>query len=262
MSNVSQYPKITQEQVVSISHVLFSSIQSPDYLVKSGYSALMQKTITDQLLRLQKFINEHKKVAVSEALLEATGSPVVPRHSVTVQNKLNSFSEPTHAKLTVRELANLRKTIEAEIRAEYEAKMSIERMKQQTKEAEDKVRKSIESAENEDNVIAEMYTGFGANIVNRPQDYQDDYGILFRLEKMIRSVERIANKGGTDTAKLTATTKLMEYQEKQISILERLLNINKVDQIEKVTRKFFLELKKHPDLTIVATRYLSLLDNM
>ena len=70
------------------------------------------------------------------------------------------------------------------------------------------------------------------------------------------------NSGGTDSVKLQASTRFMDLQEKQLQLLERLANISRVTKIEALTKRFFNELKKHPDMRVIAERYLTLLEEL
>lgn len=165
-------------------------------------------------------------------------------------------SNPAHHKelesyLKKSEIEKIKRETEAEVRKELAQEWEkLEKAKE--------VKMSVE----EDESIKEAFSSLSENLDSRSTEYRDRFGILIRLEKMIRSIERIAEKGGTDNSRLSATAKLMEYQGQQMDMLERLLNMDKVNQIEKITRKFFLELRKHPDLAVVSDRYLTLLNDI
>ena len=51
----------------------------------------------------------------------------------------------------------------------------------------------------------------------------------------------------------------MDFQDQQLDILERLMNLEKAQKIESVTRRFFHEIRKYDDLKSIADRYLELL---
>ena len=61
---------------------------------------------------------------------------------------------------------------------------------------------------------------------------------------------------------ISATNKLIDFQEDQLKILERLMNLEKAQKIEAVTRRFFQEIKKTESLTKIADRYLALLNDL
>ena len=250
------YPKVSQEQVLSVALIIASALQDSNYLVGSSYSQLMQQTITYEVERIKK-IFEKGKTAVSNPDL------VVPANPMSSISK--GYHNNTNRPLTTPSQDH--KELES-----YLKKSEIEKIKRET---EENVRKELAdewaklstakekkiSAE-EDASIKKAFSSLGENLESRSVEYRDQFGILIRLEKMIRSIERIAEKGGTDNSRLSATAKLMEYQGQQMSMLERLLNMDKVNQIEKITRKFFLELRKHPDLNVVSERYLTLLNEI
>lgn len=113
-----------------------------------------------------------------------------------------------------------------------------------------------------DQQIAETFKDLNEDLDNHSSEYRDNYGILIRLEKTIRSVQTIAEKGSSDTVKMSATTKLMEFQDKQLAVLETLMNLEKAKKIESITRRFFLEIRKFDKLESVADRYLSLIQDI
>lgn len=110
--------------------------------------------------------------------------------------------------------------------------------------------------------IQKQFDDLNADIESRSSEYRDNYGILVRLEKIIRSMERMANNGSTDSVKMSATSKLLDFQQQEMDILVKLTNIAKAQKIESITRRFFQEIKKHPDLEKIANRYLNLLNDM
>ena len=117
----------------------------------------------------------------------------------------------------------------------------------------------------EANIIADIEKQFaqlGENLDQRSGGYQDSFRILVRVEKTLRTLEKMANSGSSDSVKMSATTKLMDFQEQQLSILERLMNLEKSQKIESLTRRFFNEIRKYSDLQSIADRYLELLKNI
>ena len=107
--------------------------------------------------------------------------------------------------------------------------------------------------------IEKQFADLNENLDQRSSEYQDNYRMLIRVERTIRSLEKIASSGSSDTVKMSATSKLMDFQDQQLSILERLMNLEKAQKIESVTRRFFHELRKYDDLKKIADRYLELL---
>lgn len=121
------------------------------------------------------------------------------------------------------------------------------------------------TADAEANIIADIEKQFaqlGENLDQRSGEYQDSFRILVRVEKTLRTLEKMANSGSSDSVKMSATTKLMDFQEQQLSILERLMNLEKAQKIESLTRRFFNEIRKYSDLQSIADRYLELLKNI
>lgn len=249
MNKPAEYPKVTQEQVLSVSTILISALTDSQYLTNSTYSPLMTGTIQKEVDRVKR---------VFEKGLTAVSNPT-PDYSIgstNLEKEVMAAQKPqpvTKEAISALDMQRIRKEIREELKIEFDAKLQ-----QELDRRENNAKNKLDALENEQ--INQLYEPLAENIDSRSAEYRDNFGILKRLEKMIRGVERIASTGSTDTARLTATTKLMEYQEKQLSVMERLLNINKSDQIERVTRRFFMELKKHPDLKVVAERYMSLLD--
>ena len=107
--------------------------------------------------------------------------------------------------------------------------------------------------------IENQFATLNENLDQRSSDYQDNYRLLVRVERTIRSLEKIATSGSSDTVKMSATAKLMDFQDQQLGILERLMNLEKAQKIESVTRRFFHEIRKYDDLKSIADRYLELL---
>ena len=107
--------------------------------------------------------------------------------------------------------------------------------------------------------IENQFATLNENLDQRSSDYQDNYRLLVRVERTIRSLEKIATSGSSDTVKMSATAKLMDFQDQQLDILERLMNLEKAQKIESVTRRFFHEIRKYDDLKSIADRYLELL---
>lgn len=253
------YPKVSQEQVLSVALIISSALQDPNYLTGSSYSGLMQQTITYEVERIKK-IFEKGKTTVSNPNLVVPSNPLSTiskdYHTADRPPLVVPASNPAHHKelesyLKKSEIEKIKRETEAEVRKELAQEWEkLEKAKE--------VKMSVE----EDESIKEAFSSLSENLDSRSTEYRDRFGILIRLEKMIRSIERIAEKGGTDNSRLSATAKLMEYQGQQMDMLERLLNMDKVNQIEKITRKFFLELRKHPDLAVVSDRYLTLLNDI
>ena len=94
-------------------------------------------------------------------------------------------------------------------------------------------------------------------IETRSEEYRDRYGILVRLEKIVRNMERMSTKGSSDTVKMSAMTKFLDFQQEQVDVLLKLTNVEKAQKIEAITRRFFQEIKKTESLTKIADRYLA-----
>ena len=107
--------------------------------------------------------------------------------------------------------------------------------------------------------IEAQFAALNENLDERSTDYQDNYRLLIRIERTLRNVEKIAVSGSSDTVKMSAATKLMDFQDQQLDILERLMNLEKTQKIESMTRRFFHEIRKYDDLKKVADRYLELM---
>ena len=75
-------------------------------------------------------------------------------------------------------------------------------------------------------------------------------------------MERMATNGSTDSVKMSAMSKFLDFQQQEMEILLQLTNIAKAQKIESVTRRFFQEIKKYPDLERIADRYLNLLNDL
>lgn len=110
--------------------------------------------------------------------------------------------------------------------------------------------------------IEKQFADLNADIEKRSSEYRDNYGILVRLEKIVRSMERMATNGSTDSVKMSAMSKFLDFQQQEMEILLQLTNIAKAQKIESITRRFFQEIKKYPDLEKIADRYLNLLNDM
>ena len=117
-----------------------------------------------------------------------------------------------------------------------------------------------DSIENED--IEKRFTSLNEDLENRSGSYQDDYGVLVRLEKIIRGMERMAHGGSSDSVKMSAMAKLMDFQQEQVKVLMSITNIEKAQKIEALTRRFFQEIRKNTDLGKVADRYLTMLNDL
>ncbi|URG13859.1 hypothetical protein [Acinetobacter phage vB_AbaS_TCUP2199] len=242
-----KHPKVTQEQVLMVMQVILGTLKDPKYLDDSPYSVMMRRTIHDQVLKVKKNF-EDGKVATSQPEKPKLVAPEpIPKAPVELQPK------PQY--LTKADIVRIEREEKEKLEAEYreQARIKAEREAKMQAEAE---------AEREEKEIQAAFSSISENIEERPQEYRDQYGILIRMEKLIRSVVKIADSSTTDTNRLSAVSKAMDYQDKQMAILQQLLNIEKVDKIEKTTRKFFTELRKHPDLSVIAERYLTLLDNI
>lgn len=255
-STAQSYPKVSQEQVLSVAHIIASALQDPNYLSGSTYSSLMQQTITYEVERIKK-IFEKGKTTVSNPDLTIPSNPM----SAGMSTDYHSTNKPpVSTAADHKQLESYLKNSEIEkIKKETEAKV---RQELATEWAQLEKAKEIKLAAEEDESINAAFATLSENLDTRPIEYRDKFGVLIRIEKMIRSIERIADKSTSDSSRLSATAKLMDYQAQQMDMLERLLNMDKVNQIEKITRKFFLELRKHPDLSVVSDRYLTLLNEI
>lgn len=114
-------------------------------------------------------------------------------------------------------------------------------------------------------VLAEIHEQFSElteDMENRSGEYRDNFGILVRIEKTLRTIANIANKGSSDSVKMSATTKLMDFQKDELEILERLMNLEKAQKIESITRRFFQEIRQFDQLKPVADRYLELIQDI
>ena len=110
--------------------------------------------------------------------------------------------------------------------------------------------------------IEKQFAELNENIEQRSGEYRDNFRVLVRVERTLRTLEKMANSGSSDTVKMSATTKLMDFQEQQLAILERLMNLEKAQKIESLTRRFFNEIRKYSDLQNIADRYLELLKDI
>lgn len=191
------YPKVSQEMIKDVMHIILNTMANASYLENSNYSHLMREVINGEVKSL-RFALAQGKIGISTA----TAPTSAPQKS----------PEETEAEL------------------------------------------------NEE--IARQFKDFSEDLDKRSPEFRDEYGILVRLEKTIRSVEKLMNSGGTDSVKLQASTRFMDLQEKQLELLERLANISRVTKIEALTKRFFNELKKHPDMRVIAERYLTLLEEL
>lgn len=117
-----------------------------------------------------------------------------------------------------------------------------------------------EDKENAD--IKRQFTDLNDAIETRSEEYRDRYGVLVRLEKIIRSMERMSQKGSSDTVKMSAMTKFLDFQQEQVDVLLKLTNVEKAQKIEAITRRFFQEIKKTDALQKIADRYLALLNDL
>lgn len=194
------YPKVTQENMLSASQIILGALSDPEFLQKAPYSNLMLKTINQQVLAIDALVDARVNAQMERVLAakEAEANPPPP--------------EPTDEEIT-------------------------EDIHKQFKEIADELE-------------------------NRNGEYRDNFNILVRIEKTIRTIEKIATSGSSDTVKLSATNKLIDYQEDQLKILERLMNLEKAQKIEAVTRRFFQEIRKFDKLEDVADRYLKLIQDI
>lgn len=110
--------------------------------------------------------------------------------------------------------------------------------------------------------IKQQFSDLNEAIESRSEEYRDRYGILVRLEKIIRSMERMSQKGSSDTVKMSAMTKFLDFQQEQVDVLLKLTNVEKAQKIEALTRRFFQEIKKTESLEKLADRYLTLLNDL
>ena len=194
------YPKVTQENMLSASQILIGALSDPEFLQKAPYSNLMLKTINQQVLAIDALVDARVNAQMERVLAakEAEANPPPP--------------EPTDEEIT-------------------------EDIHKQFKEIADELE-------------------------DRNGEYRDNFNILVRIEKTIRTIEKIATSGSSDTVKLSATNKLIDFQEDQLKILERLMNLEKAQKIEAVTRRFFQEIRKFDKLEDVADRYLKLIQDI
>lgn len=110
--------------------------------------------------------------------------------------------------------------------------------------------------------IKKQFATLNEAIETRSEEYRDRYGILVRLEKIVRNMERMSTKGSSDTVKMSAMTKFLDFQKEQIDVLLKLTNVEKAQKIEAITRRFFQEIKKTESLQKIADRYLALLNDL
>lgn len=110
--------------------------------------------------------------------------------------------------------------------------------------------------------IKRQFSDLNEAIETRSEEYRDRYGILVRLEKIVRNMERMSTKGSSDTVKMSAMTKFLDFQQGQVDVLLKLTNVEKAQKIEAITRRFFQEIKKTESLTKIADRYLALLNDL
>lgn len=194
------YPKVTQENMLSASQIILGALSDPEFLQKAPYSNLMLKTINQQVLAIDALVDARVNAQMERVLAakEAEANPTPP--------------EPTDEEIT-------------------------EDIHKQFKEIADELE-------------------------DRNGEYRDNFNILVRIEKTIRTIEKIATSGSSDTVKLSATNKLIDFQEDQLKILERLMNLEKAQKIEAVTRRFFQEIRKFDKLEDVADRYLKLIQDI
>ena len=194
------YPKVTQENMLSASQIILGALSDPEFLQKAPYSNLMLKTINQQVLAIDALVDARVNAQMERVLAakEAEANPTPP--------------EPTDEEIT-------------------------EDIHKQFKEIADELE-------------------------DRNCEYRDNFNILVRIEKTIRTIEKIATSGSSDTVKLSATNKLIDFQEDQLKILERLMNLEKAQKIEAVTRRFFQEIRKFDKLEDVADRYLKLIQDI
>ena len=265
---VGTYPELTIGSFENAISVLKQTLLNPDYLNGSEYSLSMQRFVTAETNNVKR-IFENDKTSVSADIRAEIRAELAAQMSEDIREEVIAQIRQEDNKALV---DKLREEITIKMRKGLinrlnEIKKSEAPDKYQTaatrKEAKEQLEKVAEQLLEDENIeIERMYSSLAENLSSRTPEYRDNFGVLVRLEKIIRSVERISQRGATDASKLNATAKLMDYQEKQLGVLERLMNVQKSGQIEKITRKFFMELRKHPDLKVVAERYLALLNNI
>ncbi|QHJ78656.1 MAG: hypothetical protein [Caudoviricetes sp.] len=134
-----------------------------------------------------------------------------------------------------------------------------EQKKETLKEEQERLNK-LDQEENDS--IAAQYGEFGDDLESKNEEYKENYGILIRLEKTIRSMERMTTKGSSDTVKMSAMTKLIDLQQEQVDVLSKIANIQKAQKIESLTRRFFQEIRKTDYLQKIADRYLETLNEL
>ena len=194
------YPKVTQENMLSASQILIGALSDPEFLQKAPYSNLMLKTINQQVLAIDALVDARVNAQMERVLAAKEAESNPPPH------------EPTDEEITVD--------------------------------------------------IHKQFKEIADELEDRNGEYRDNFNILVRIEKTIRTIEKIATSGSSDTVKLSATNKLIDFQEDQLKILERLMNLEKAQKIEAVTRRFFQEIRKFDKLEDVADRYLKLIQDI
>lgn len=246
-NDTSKHPKVTQEQILMVSKILLGTLKDPKYLDDSPYSVMMRRTIHDQVDHVKKLFEQGKAATSQTDRPKLIAAEPIPKQQVELQPRPQTLSRADIVRIEREEKEKVEAEYreQARIKAEREAKMQAE----------------AEAAREEAEIQAAFAT-ISEGIEERSQEYRDQFGILIRMERLIRSVTKIADTSTTDSSRLSAVSKAMDYQDKQMVVLQQLLNIEKVDKIEKTTRKFFTELRKHPDLNVIAERYLTLLDNI
>lgn len=153
-------------------------------------------------------------------------------------------------------------TLSEKVKVDFD-KLNVEKIpeaKKLTKEEEEKQLKEIEDAENES--IDIQFGTFKNDLKNKNAQYKEQFGILIRMEKTIRSMERLVSNGSSDTVKISAMTKLMDLQDDQAEILNKLANVEKSQKIETLTRNFFQEVKGTKHLEKLGDTYLKLLNDL
>ena len=194
------YPKVTQENMLSASQIILGALSDPEFLQKAPYSNLMLKTINQQVLAIDALVDARVNAQMERVLAAKEAESNPPPH------------EPTDEEITVD--------------------------------------------------IHKQFKEIADELEDRNGEYRDNFNILVRIEKTIRTIEKIATSGSSDTVKLSATNKLIDFQEDQLKILERLMNLEKAQKIEAVTRRFFQEIRKFDKLEDVADRYLKLIQDI
>ena len=116
--------------------------------------------------------------------------------------------------------------------------------------------------EKENEEIKKQFSDINESLETRSGEYRDKYGILHRFEKIVRSMERMSRKGSSDTVKMSAMTKFMDFQQQQMEVLMQLTNVEKAQKIEALTRRFFQEIRKTESLKKIADRYLAMLNEL